>query len=69
MEVIEELGYLKTIYGLEKIMTINRLKNQMMVSEITIRQKLKKSGAITNYTKNGRFYILPHIPKFDINGL
>ncbi len=43
MEVIEKLGYLKTIYGLEKVMTINGLKNQIMVSEITIRRKLKKT--------------------------
>ncbi len=68
MEVIEELGCSKTIYGLEKVMTINGLNNQMMVSEITIRRKLKKLGAITSYNKNGRFYTLPHIPKFDING-
>ncbi len=56
MEVIEELGYLKTIYCLEKVMTINGPKNQIMVSEITIRRKLKTSGAITSYNKNGRFY-------------
>ncbi len=43
MEVIEELGYLKTIYGLEKVRIINGLKTQMMDSEITIRRKLKKS--------------------------
>lgn len=40
-----------------------------MVSEIAIRRKLKKSGAITSYNKNGRFYTLPHIPKFDSYGL
>ncbi len=47
MKVLEELGYLKTIYGLEKVLTINGPKNQMMFSEITIRRKLKKSGVIT----------------------
>jgi len=69
MRIIKELEHLKTIYGIEKIMTINNLKNRMLVSEITIRRKLKKSGGITSYNKNGRFYTLPHIPKFDINGL
>lgn len=64
-----ELDYLKTIYGSEKVMTINTLGNRMMVSAITIRRKLKKSGAITSYNKNGRFYTLPHIPKFDSYGL
>ncbi len=28
MWVIEDLGYLKAIYGLENVMTINGLKNQ-----------------------------------------
>ena len=69
MNIIKELEYLTTIYGAEKVMTINNLKNRMIVSEITIRRKLKKSGAITSYNKNGRFYTLPHIPRFDTNGL
>lgn len=69
MKIINELEYLKAIYGVEKVMTINGLKNRMIFSETTIRRKLKKSGAITSYNKNGRFYTLPHIPKFDTNGL
>ncbi len=69
MTVIKGLEYLTTIYGAEKVMTINDLKKRMIVSEITIRRKLKKSGAITSYNKNGKFYTLPHIPRFDTNGL
>lgn len=57
------------IYGDEKVLTINDLKMRMMVSEITIRRKLKKWGAITSYNKNGRYYTLLHIPKFDSRGL
>jgi len=57
------------IYGDEKVLTINDLKKRMMVSEITIRRKLKKWGAITSYNKNGRYYTLIHIPKFDSWGL
>lgn len=57
------------IYGDEKVLTINELKMRMMVSEITIRRKLKKWGAITSYNKNGRYYTLIHIPKFDSWGL
>jgi len=37
----------------------------MMVSEITIRRKLKKWGTITSYNKKGRYYTLLHIPKFN----
>jgi len=66
---MKAIKYLKNIYGVEKVMTISDLKKLMMVSEITIRRKLKKSGAITSYNKNGRFYTLPHIPKFDSYGL
>ena len=36
------------IYGDEKVLTIKDLKMRMMVSEITIRRKLKKWGAITS---------------------
>ena len=61
--------YLKGIYGDKKAMTISDLKNRMKVSEITIRRKLKKTGALTSYNKNGMFYTLPHIPGFDAQGL
>jgi len=57
------------IYGDEKVLTINELKTRMMVSEITIRRKLKKWGTFTSYNKNGRYYTLIHIPKFDSWGL
>ncbi len=69
MRIIKELEHLKTIFGVEKILTISDLKNRMMVSETTIRRKLKKIKAITSYNKNGKFYALPDIPKFDTNGL
>ncbi len=69
MKTFEESEFMRTIYGREKVMTIHDLINRMMVSEITVRRKLKKSGAITSYNKNGRYYTLPHIPTFDSYGL
>lgn len=69
MEITKASEYLKGIYGDNKVMTINELKNCMKVSEITIRRKLKKTGALTSYNKNGRFYTLAHIPRFDAQGL
>lgn len=69
MESFEKLKKPTNIYGDEKVLTINDLKKRMMVSEITIRRKLKKWGAITSYNKNGRYYTLIHIPKFDSWGL
>lgn len=62
-------NYLKTIYGREKVMTIKDMKKRMIVSEITVRRKLKESGALTSYNKNGKYYTLPHIPVFDSYGL
>ncbi|MBD3273638.1 hypothetical protein GF385_04800 [Candidatus Dependentiae bacterium] len=69
METNADSEYLKTIYGTEKVLTLNSLKDKIRVSEITVRRKLKKSGAITSYNKNGKYYTLPHIPNFDTNGL
>ncbi|HIE54306.1 MAG TPA: hypothetical protein EYP90_03835 [Chromatiaceae bacterium] len=57
------------IYGDQKVLTIKDLQMRMMVSEVTIRRKLKKWGSITSYNKNGRYYTLLHIPKFDSWGL
>jgi len=69
MEQNEIKKYLRTIYGREKVMTIKDLRKRMIVSEITVRRKLKESGALTSYNKNGKYYTLPHIPVFDTYGL
>lgn len=69
MKQNEVKKYLKAIYGRVKVMTIKDLIKRMMVSEITVRRKLKKSGAFTSYNKNGKYYTLPHIPVFDSYGL
>ena len=69
MKQHEVKGYLKTIYGRDKVMTLYELIKRMMVSEITVRRKLKKSGALTSYNKNDKYYTLPHIPVFDSYGL
>lgn len=69
MKQNEVKEYLKAIYGREKVMTIRELIKRMMLSEITVRRKLKKSGALTSYNKNGKYYTLQHIPVFDSYGL
>lgn len=69
MEQNELQKYLKPIYGRDKVMTIKELVQRMVVSEITVRIKLKKTGALTSYNKNGQYYTLPHIPVFDPYGL
>lgn len=69
MKQNETKGYMETIYGKSKVMTLCELVDRMMVSGITVRRKLKKSGALTSYNKNGKYYTLPHIPVFDSYGL
>lgn len=69
MKTKEGPEYLKALYGRTKLMTIQDLVNRMAVSEITVRRKLKQSGALTSYNKNGRYYTLPHIPTFNSHGL
>jgi hypothetical protein len=69
MKQNEVKKYLKAIYGKEKVMTIRELVKRMMLSEITVRRRLKKSGALTSYNKNGKYYTLQHIPVFDSYGL
>jgi hypothetical protein len=62
----------KRIYELwkkEKLLVFDKLVNEMRCSGITVRRRLKKWNAITSYNKNGRYYTLPQIAKFDGNGL
>lgn len=60
---------LRHVYGREKVMTLKDLVTRMVVSKITVRRKLKQSCALTSYNKNGKYYTLPHIPRFDSYGL
>lgn len=51
------------------VMTIEELKCLKDWSSVTVRRRLKKWGAYTSYNHNGRYYVLPDIPRFDSNGL
>jgi len=59
---------LKDIFS-RNIITINELSSLLNSSIKTARRRLKLWGAYTSYNENGRFYTLPNIPEFDINGL
>ena len=52
-----------------KVMTIDDLISSMRCSNITVRRYLKKWRTITSYNKNGCYYVLPDIPKFNEYGL
>lgn len=53
-----------------KIVTIDDLKNTLDTDfSMTVFRYLKELGYLSSYNKAGRFYTMPHIPKFDEYGL
>ena len=53
----------------KKVTTVPDLISSMRCSAITVRRYLKQWRAVTSYNKNGRYYVLPDIPRFDEYGL
>ena len=52
-----------------RIMTVEDLADLMYCSVPTVRNRLRKWRALTSYNQNGKYYVLPSIPKFDDRGL
>ena len=53
----------------KKIMTLAALITLLQQSRRTAQRRLKQWRAINSYNKNGAYYTLPEIPRFDANGL
>ncbi len=53
----------------EKVVTVAQLASWLSCSIVTARRRLKAWSAYTSYNRNGRFYTLPEIAKFDDIGL
>lgn len=53
----------------QKFFVLEELLERLDCSVITVRRRLKEWNAISSYNKNGRYYTLPDIAKFDANGL
>ena len=51
------------------IITVGELARQLECSIPTGRNRLRSWGALTSYNRNGRYYALPNVAKFDENGL
>jgi hypothetical protein len=58
-----------TVFRRKKIMVIDELAELLECSLPTVRRRLKQWQTYTSYNHNGRYYVLPEIPKFDENGL
>jgi hypothetical protein len=52
-----------------KVFTIGELTSILKCSIPNARLKLKQWRAYTSYNQNGRFYVLPQVPRFDHHGL
>lgn len=53
----------------KKVMTMHELCQLVKQTPRTVQRRLKSWGAISSYNKNGRYYVLPDIPKFDKYGI
>ncbi len=56
-------------FTLKKVLTIAELTRLLVCSIITVRRRLKEWRAYTSYNKNGRYYTIPSIPKFNKKGI
>ncbi len=57
------------IFRKDKVMSLKQLADLLSCSERTVQRYLKKWRTHTSYNKNGRYYLLPDIPRFDEDGL
>jgi hypothetical protein len=54
---------------IKKVVTLAELMLKLNCSRRTAQRRLAQWEAISSYNRNGRYYTLPDIPKFDANGL
>jgi hypothetical protein len=57
------------LFKRKKTMTVQELCMLMDCSIPTIRKRLKRWRVYRSYNKNGRYYVMPEVPKFDKTGL
>lgn len=64
-----DLSKVLETFRAHKVMTIEELSTLLGISSRNTHNHLKKWKVITSYNQNGRYYVLPDIPKFDSHGL
>ena len=57
------------LFKQKKVMTVLELSKQLACSIPTVRKRLSLWRTYTSYNKNGRYYVLPSVPRFDEHGL
>ena len=58
-----------TLIRRKKIVTLDDLASSLHCSKRTVQRRLMKLKTIRSYNRNGRYYTLEGIPKFDADGL
>lgn len=64
-----EIEKMKKVFRSKMILTLVEVATLIDSSIHTARRRLKQWQALTSYNKNGKYYALPDVPKFDDNGL
>lgn len=57
------------VFRRSRIMTVTQLAQILDCSIPTVRNRLRSWRALTSYNRNGRYYALPNVAKFDEHGL
>ena len=57
------------VFAKRKVMTAAELAALLKCSLSTAKRRFKQWNCYTSYNKNGRYYVLADVPKFDDNGL
>ena len=58
-----------TLIRRKKIVTLEELAMSLHCSKRTVQRRLAQLKTIRSYNRNGQYYTLEDIPKFDANGL
>jgi hypothetical protein len=58
-----------TLIRRKKMVTLGDLANSLRCSKRTVQRRLAQLKTIRSYNRNGQYYTLEAIPKFDANGL
>ena len=63
------LEKLRTLLRAKQVTTLAQMARRMHCSQRTVQRRLHELKAINSYNKNGRYYVLPDVPQFDVHGL
>lgn len=58
-----------TAFRKQRVMTVVQLADLLSCSIPTVRKRLRSWSAFTSYNRNGSYYALPDVPRFDRLGL